>query len=63
MEKILKIKIICSDEDEKYCSEACHYLDDFFDTCKLFSAELCGDTDDEKYIRCSSCIVNEVKEC
>ena len=61
MEKTLIIKIICSDEDEKYCSEKCPFLDVFFDHCKLFVGDLCGDTDDEKFLRCSDCLKNEVK--
>jgi hypothetical protein len=61
MEKTLIIKIRCNDEDEKYCSEKCPFIDDFFDSCKIFSAELYGDTDDEKYLRCESCLKNEAK--
>lgn len=53
---------MCNDEDDKYCCENCYYLDNFFDLCKLFSEELYGDTDDEKYLRCQSCIVNETKK-
>lgn len=60
MERFVIIKIISDDNDRKYCSEYCSFLESIYDHCKLFSADLCEDTNNEKYLRCASCLEKEM---
>ena len=59
-EKFVTTQIVCDDINNLNCGLECKYLDDFFESCKLFNMSL-TDHFDGKYDRCKLCLDSEVK--
>jgi len=62
MQKLLKVKINIEDSNPKNCKIDCHYLDTFYDECKLFNKKLCGKSNPEIWFRCVECLNQEIKD-